>query len=258
MAPRKADFLRNKWFSDCHSTSNAHFQQLPAHSYHGDSQLTDSEQMEKIWVAISRQGIVIAELLLQLSVSPSLPAPLRLHGTASTNLPQEDILSITASEEVVKQEVAFLSEDMESDGMSPTVKLSLSAELIPLIKRATATLQVPWPTASPIFSPVYRDFLYEIQSYWDHPATAPALSRTMDALYRVYDVEKLGLAHFPLVEASIADLVQAPNLTLLSKDAACPNKQCQVSEVILKRAYSAGVFSAWLGNYNSILVAYYW
>ncbi|MGH0144757.1 UNVERIFIED_CONTAM: hypothetical protein FKN15_005850 [Acipenser sinensis] len=58
------------------------------------------------------------------------------------------------------------------------------------------------------------------------------------------------------VEASIATLVQAPNLALLSKDATCPNKQCRVSEVILKRAYSASAFAARLGNYNSILVAY--
>ncbi|MGH0182940.1 UNVERIFIED_CONTAM: hypothetical protein FKN15_014430 [Acipenser sinensis] len=184
--------------------------------------------MEKIWAAVSHQRTVIAELLLQLSVSHSLPAPLRLHGTASTNWPQEDILSITTLEEVVKQEVAFPSEDVESDGMSPAVKLSLSAELIPLIKRATATLQVPWPTAPPIFSPVYQDFLYKVQFYWDYPATTPALSNTMDALYRVYDAEKLDLAHFPPVEASIADVVQAPNLALLSKDAACPNKQCRV------------------------------
>ncbi|MGH0146309.1 UNVERIFIED_CONTAM: hypothetical protein FKN15_030055 [Acipenser sinensis] len=65
----------------------------------------------------------------------------------------------------------------------------------------------------------------------------------MDALYRVHDVEKLGLAHFPPVAA----LVRAPNLALLSKDTACPYKQCWVSEVILKRAYSAGAFATQLG-----------
>ncbi|MGH0137712.1 UNVERIFIED_CONTAM: hypothetical protein FKN15_036575 [Acipenser sinensis] len=70
------------------------------------------------------------------------------------------------------------------------------------------------------------------------------------------DAEKLGLAHFPPLEASIAVLVQAPILVLLSKDTTCPNKQCWVSEVILKRAYSASAFAAWLENYNSILVAY--
>ncbi|MGH0153177.1 UNVERIFIED_CONTAM: hypothetical protein FKN15_025410 [Acipenser sinensis] len=78
----------------------------------------------------------------------------------------------------------------------------------------------------------------------------------MDTLYRVHDAEKLGLAHFPPVEASIAALVQVPNLTLLSKDATCPNKQCRVSEVILKCAYLASMSATRLGNYNSILVAY--
>ncbi|MGH0120899.1 UNVERIFIED_CONTAM: hypothetical protein FKN15_014083 [Acipenser sinensis] len=44
--------------------------------------------------------------------------------------------------------------------------------------------------------------------------------------------EMLGLAKFPPVEASIATLVQAPNLAVLYKDAICPNKQRRVSEVI--------------------------
>ncbi|MGH0184314.1 UNVERIFIED_CONTAM: hypothetical protein FKN15_014617 [Acipenser sinensis] len=65
----------------------------------------------------------------------------------------------------------------------------------------------------------------------------------MDILYRVHDGEKLGLA-------------QVPNLALLSYATTCPNKQCWVSEVILKHAYSASDFAARLGNYNSILVAY--
>ncbi len=112
------------------------------------------------------------------------------------------------------------------------------------------------PTDSPISTPVHLDFLFETQSFWDHPAIAPAVFRSMDALYRVHDAEKMSLAHFPPVEPSIAALVQAPNLALLFKDAACPNKQHRVSEVILKRAYSASAFTAWLGNYNIILVAY--
>ncbi|MGH0129841.1 UNVERIFIED_CONTAM: hypothetical protein FKN15_041268 [Acipenser sinensis] len=58
------------------------------------------------------------------------------------------------------------------------------------------------------------------------------------------------------VEAPIAALVQPANLSLLSKDAACPNKQCRVTEVILKKAYTASAFSARLGSYNSIRVAY--
>ncbi|MGH0190232.1 UNVERIFIED_CONTAM: hypothetical protein FKN15_043659 [Acipenser sinensis] len=49
-------------------------------------------------------------------------------------------------EQVGEKELVFLSEDMESDSSSLTVKFSLSAQLLPLIKRANAVLQVPWPT----------------------------------------------------------------------------------------------------------------
>ncbi|MBN3277803.1 MCR protein, partial [Polyodon spathula] len=68
---------------------------------------------------------------------------------------------------------------------------------------------------------------------------------------RMHDAEKLGLAlaHFLPVEASIAALVQAANLALLSKDNTCSNKQCRFSEVILKHAYLASVFASWIGNY---------
>ncbi|MGH0130634.1 UNVERIFIED_CONTAM: hypothetical protein FKN15_045249 [Acipenser sinensis] len=79
--------------------------------------------------------------------------------------------------------------------------------------------------------------------------TAPAVSLLMDVLYSLHDLEKLGLAQFPLVEASVAALVHAPKLVLLTKDASCPNKQCWVSEVILKLVYSAGAFAAsWSGG----------
>ncbi|MGH0166615.1 UNVERIFIED_CONTAM: hypothetical protein FKN15_051068 [Acipenser sinensis] len=73
---------------------------------------------------------------------------------------------------------------------------------------------------------------------------------------RVHDTEKLGLDDFPPVESSIAALVQVPNFALLSKEGACPNKQCWVTEIILQKAYSAGVFTTRLGNYSSILAAY--
>ncbi|MGH0147902.1 UNVERIFIED_CONTAM: hypothetical protein FKN15_044142 [Acipenser sinensis] len=153
------------------------------------------------------------------------------------NDPCEPVLSITTSEEGGEQELAFPSEDVESDSTSPAVKLSLSAELLPLIKRATAVLQMPWPTEGGIRQFIFDDesttsrvppplsapdFLFEIQVSWGHPATAPALSQLMDTLYRVHDVEKLGLAQLPPVEASIAALVEALNLVLLYKTLSVP------------------------------------
>ncbi|MGH0125210.1 UNVERIFIED_CONTAM: hypothetical protein FKN15_048895 [Acipenser sinensis] len=96
----------------------------------------------------------------------------------SADWQQDDVLSIATFEEVDEQELAFPSEDVESDRASPAVKLSLSAELMPLIKRATVVLQLPWSTegearqsiftdklaTSLVPPPVYLDFLFEIQS----------------------------------------------------------------------------------------------
>ncbi|MGH0129125.1 UNVERIFIED_CONTAM: hypothetical protein FKN15_038372 [Acipenser sinensis] len=226
------------------------------------------EEEESLVHAIGRlraNGTVLLKLLCEHSAPSAPPVPLGTKGAARSDWQQDDALSIATS-----KELAFLSEDVESDSTSPAVRLSLSAELMALIKRATAVLQVPWctecearqsifndePATSPTSPSVHPDFLFEIQSSWGHPATAPAVSQSMDTLYRVHDAEKLGLAQFPPVNASIAVSVQAPNLALLSKDSICPNKQCRVSEVILKRAYLASAFAAWLGNFNSILVAY--
>ncbi|MGH0160057.1 UNVERIFIED_CONTAM: hypothetical protein FKN15_038484 [Acipenser sinensis] len=122
------------------------------------------------------QGTVLAVLLCERSLSP---VPLGPQGAMSADWKQEDILSIAASDEVGKQELAFPSEDVESDNTSSLVKLFLSAELLPLIKRATSVLQVPWPTEGETR-----------QSIFDN-------------------------------------------------DANCHNKQCWVSEVIFKHAYSA-------------------
>ncbi|MGH0175886.1 UNVERIFIED_CONTAM: hypothetical protein FKN15_071688 [Acipenser sinensis] len=100
------------------------------------------------------------------------------------------------------------------------------------------------------------DFLFEMHSSWGHPATAPAASHSLGALYSLHEADKLGFTDFPPVDAAIVSLVQAPKLAFLNKDATCPNKQCRVLKVMLKKAYSAGAFAARLGNYNRILVAY--
>ncbi|MGH0129363.1 UNVERIFIED_CONTAM: hypothetical protein FKN15_043514 [Acipenser sinensis] len=136
------------------------------------------------------EGTVIAELLHERSAPPALSVPLRSQGATSAHWQQDDMLSNATAEEVGEQELAFSSEDVESDSTSSAVKLSLSAELLPLIKRATAVLQVPWPTegetrpsifdskpaTSLVSPPVHPDFHFEIQSSWGPPTTAPAVS----------------------------------------------------------------------------------
>ncbi|MGH0178763.1 UNVERIFIED_CONTAM: hypothetical protein FKN15_014488 [Acipenser sinensis] len=189
-------------------------------------------QINKIWEAVLSQQAILAELLRECSALPSLPvvsptAPSASLQTVTDEI--DDMLSITASEEVDDQ-LVLPSDDAESD--MPVAQLSLSDE-----QRATAVLQVPWPavqtkrrsiydeqlTVTPAIPPVHSDFLYELQSTWEHPATAVAVSCSMDALYRVSGADNLGLTHFPPAETPIASLVQPANL---------------------------------LGSYNIILVAY--
>ncbi|MGH0120599.1 UNVERIFIED_CONTAM: hypothetical protein FKN15_014530 [Acipenser sinensis] len=89
----------------------------------------DSEQMEKLWAAVSDQGTVLTELLHECLAQPAPPVPFGTKGATSTDWQQDAVLSITASEEVDEQELA---------PVAPVVLL--------LIKRATAVLQVPWTT----------------------------------------------------------------------------------------------------------------
>ncbi|MGH0174078.1 UNVERIFIED_CONTAM: hypothetical protein FKN15_067104 [Acipenser sinensis] len=110
--------------------------------------------MKKLWAAVSDQGTVLAELLHECSAPP---VPLGPQGAIGADWPQEDILSIAASDEVGEQELAFTSEDIESDGMSPEVELFLSAELLLLLKRATSFLQVPWPTEGETRQSIFDD-----------------------------------------------------------------------------------------------------
>ncbi|MGH0159232.1 UNVERIFIED_CONTAM: hypothetical protein FKN15_069527 [Acipenser sinensis] len=69
-----------------------------------------SEQVEKLWAAVSHQGTVLAELLHERSLPPVL---LGSQGAMSTDWQQNDALSLAASEEVGKQELAFPSEDVK-------------------------------------------------------------------------------------------------------------------------------------------------
>ncbi|MGH0137705.1 UNVERIFIED_CONTAM: hypothetical protein FKN15_040746 [Acipenser sinensis] len=179
---------------------------------------------------------------------------------------QEDILSIGDSEEAGEQELAFPSEHVESDSTSPAVKLSLSAELLPLIKRATTILQVPWPTECetrqsiddvPTISPIQAPPPQCTQIFF-LKSRIPGITRQQLLLFpgrwtpRVHDAEKLGLAQFPPAKVSIAALAQVPNLELLSKDATFPNKQCWA------RAICRGPFLRTTGPHHNIWMSCAW
>ncbi|RXM99950.1 Myelin basic protein [Acipenser ruthenus] len=134
---------------------------------------------------------------------------------------------------------------MESDSTTPVVKLSLSAELLPLIKRATAVLQVPWPTeddarqsifddepAASSVSPVVR---------FSHPGATRLQLLLFPGLWTHYIGCRMltALHHQWKLYCCVGT---GCNFALLSKDAICPNKQCRDLEVILKCAYSATLF----------------
>ncbi|MGH0124152.1 UNVERIFIED_CONTAM: hypothetical protein FKN15_030984 [Acipenser sinensis] len=135
--------------------------------------------------------------------------------------------------------------------------LSLAAE-----QKATAVLQVPWPAAKEKRRSIYDEQpqllllpLWSTQIFYlscSPHGNTQLLPQLWTHCTRC-SKQTNGLTHFPPVEAPIAALVQPANLSLLSKDVVCPNKQCRLTEVILKKAYAASAFTAQLG---SILVAY--
>ncbi|MGH0125175.1 UNVERIFIED_CONTAM: hypothetical protein FKN15_027568 [Acipenser sinensis] len=159
-SPRRKPSSRSSSSSSA-SPSPPRKKKMTHHSKRSD----DTEQMEKLWAAVSCQGTVVAGACG--SVNHSIESRHSLHvnylgregpkEATGADWPQEDMLSITDSEEVGEQELAFPSEDLESDSTSPTVKLPLSAELLPLIKRATAILQMPWPTEGETRQSIFDD-----------------------------------------------------------------------------------------------------
>ncbi|MGH0137603.1 UNVERIFIED_CONTAM: hypothetical protein FKN15_004751 [Acipenser sinensis] len=120
----------------------------------------------------------------------------------SADWQQDDLLSLAASEEVGEQELALLSEDVESDSTSPAVKLSLSAELLPLIKRASAVLQVPWPTEGETR-----------QSIFDDEPTTSSVSPHTDILRKSADWQQ-----DDLLSLAASEEVGEQELALLSED----------------------------------------
>ncbi|MGH0124317.1 UNVERIFIED_CONTAM: hypothetical protein FKN15_032631 [Acipenser sinensis] len=74
---------------------------------------------------------------------------------------------------------------------------------------------------------------------------------------RTFDgASEAGLASFPLVDAAFAALVKTPTLSGLTKDPACPNKQCRTTKIHLKKGYSAATEAVRLSNIASLLTVY--
>ncbi|MGH0135864.1 UNVERIFIED_CONTAM: hypothetical protein FKN15_058969 [Acipenser sinensis] len=103
--------------------------------------------------------------------------------------------------------------------------------------------------------PAFPDFVKEVQSTWGAPASAPATSRKASA-FTMQGASEAGLVSFPPVDAAFAALVKTPTLSGLTKDPACPNKQCRTTEIHLKKGYSAATEAVRLSNVASLLMVY--
>ncbi|MGH0143436.1 UNVERIFIED_CONTAM: hypothetical protein FKN15_006818 [Acipenser sinensis] len=140
-----------------------------------------------------------------------------------------------------------------------------------LVERATRHLGIEWPmtelpwrslfelpSAQPHQSRMllaFPDFIKEVQSTWRTRASAPATSRKASA-FNMQGASEARLASFPPVEAAFAALVKTPTLSGLTKDPACPNKQCRTTEVHLKKGYAAAMEAVRLSNVASLLTVY--
>ncbi|MGH0150254.1 UNVERIFIED_CONTAM: hypothetical protein FKN15_017466 [Acipenser sinensis] len=100
---------------------------------------------------------------------------------------EDDALSIPAS----WKEDSFPTEMEEGEEPAPSTGAEPSSEV-----------------ASEPF-PVFRDFMEEVCSSWDRPASAPSVLKQAALFASLEDVDKLGLAGFPPVDSTIAALVKA-------------------------------------------------
>ncbi|MGH0164474.1 UNVERIFIED_CONTAM: hypothetical protein FKN15_075652 [Acipenser sinensis] len=192
--------------------------------------------------------------------------------------PQEvwdaDVISRDASEgEPLLEEDSVEAElvSHHSEQESELEVLDTNDPLWPLVERATRHLGIELPAVeqprrslfeSPSVQPhqsrmllAFPDFIKEVQSTWRAPASAPATSHKASA-FTMQGASETGLASFPPVGAAFAPLVKTPTPSGLTKDPACLNKQCRITEVHLKKGYAAATEAVRLSNVASLLTVY--
>ncbi|MGH0136118.1 UNVERIFIED_CONTAM: hypothetical protein FKN15_010900 [Acipenser sinensis] len=204
-------------------------------------------------------------------VAPPQPAPVVAFPVQPQREWDIDAVSRDASDilqgEIIEAEVA--SQHSEQDIKFQV--LDTDDPTLSVVERATRHLGIEWPMAelprrslfeSPSAQPhqsrmlpAFPDFIKEVQSTWGAPASAPATSRKASA-FNMQGASEAGLASFPPVDAAFAALVKTPTLSGLTKDPACPNKQCRTTEVHLKKGYTAATEVVKLSNVASLLTVY--
>ncbi|MGH0157718.1 UNVERIFIED_CONTAM: hypothetical protein FKN15_038390 [Acipenser sinensis] len=157
-------------------------------------------------------------------------------------------------EDSIEAEVA----SQHSDQVAESKVMDTDDTVWSVVDRATCHLGIDWPgTELPRRSlfespsvqphqsrmlPAFPDFVKEVQSTWGAPASAPVTSRKASA-FTMQGASEAGLASFPPVDAAFAALVKTPTLPGLTKDPACPNKQCRTTEIHLKKGNELGTIS---------------
>ncbi|MGH0137099.1 UNVERIFIED_CONTAM: hypothetical protein FKN15_062852 [Acipenser sinensis] len=220
--------------------------------------------MAQVLELLAKQALA-AQAPVQAPLQPQLPYPTWMDV-------QEDTLSIAASGEGASF-YSDLGENPaeEEPGLevaSEASALFLSSSVSALMGCAAAFLQVPWmPAAEPRWSvfrkqamaprpqkfPALPDFMEEVRSYWDRPASGPSVLKHAAPLASLEGADKLGQAVFSPVDSTIAALVKAPPVGGLGRDPVCPNPQCKVTETHLKRVYAAEAQETRLSNTASLL-----
>ncbi|MGH0118445.1 UNVERIFIED_CONTAM: hypothetical protein FKN15_054297 [Acipenser sinensis] len=200
---------------------------------------------------------------LQPPLSVSLPVQPQDWDIDAISRDASDILG----EDSIEAEVA----SQHSDQVAESEVMDTDDPVWSVVDRATLHLGIDWPgtelprrslfespSAQPHQSrmlPAFPDFVKEVQSTWGAPASAPATSRKALA-FTMQGASEAGLASFPPVDAAFAVLVKTPTLSGLTKDPACPNKQCRTTEIHLKKGYSAAMEAVRLSNIASLLTVY--
>ncbi|MGH0165594.1 UNVERIFIED_CONTAM: hypothetical protein FKN15_073652 [Acipenser sinensis] len=199
-----------------------------------------------------------------------LPQPLPIP-VAQQDAWDVDAISRNASEGEHLHGEDSVEAELTSHHSESEMEVGVDDSLWSLVERATRHLGLEWPATeeprrslfeSPLAQgqqsrtlPAFPDFVKEVQSTWGTPASAPATSRKA-AAFTMQGASEAGLASFPPVGAAFAALVKSPTLSGLVKDPTCPNKQCRITEVHLKRGYSAATEAVRLSNLASLLSVY--
>ncbi|MGH0168496.1 UNVERIFIED_CONTAM: hypothetical protein FKN15_054791 [Acipenser sinensis] len=205
-------------------------------------------------------------LLMSLATARAVDEPVGLVANQPMVLPQPlpipvaqqdawdvDPISRDASEGEPLHGEDSVEAELTSHHSESEMEVGVDDSLWSLVERATRHLGIQWPAAEqprrslfelPLAQglqsrtlPAFPDFIKEVQSTWETPASAPATSRKAAAF-------------------TMQALVKSPTLSGLVKDPTCPNKQCRITEVHLKRGYSAATEAVRLSNLASLLSVY--